>query len=160
MSFQIGDKVSHPIHGAGVLENIVSKKIDGVTRDYYIMRPPKGSMTIMIPTENSQEIGVRPVLDEEQVDTLLAAIPKMEVTMTQNWNRRYRENLERIKSGNLLEVAFVAKGLTQRDGPRRRLSTGERKMLNNARQILISEMVMSRGQTYEAAEAELDTVLA
>ncbi len=159
MEFQIGDKVSHPIHGAGVLESIVSRKVGGVTRDYYIMRPPRSGMTIMIPTESSEEIGVRPVMDEKQVDGLLAAIPEMEVNMTTNWNRRYRENLERIKSGNLLEVAFVAKGLTQRDGPRRRLSTGERKMLNSARQILISEMVLSRGQSYEAAEAELDTVL-
>lgn len=159
MSFHIGDKVSHPVHGAGVLESIVQKKVDGVTRDYFIMRPPKGTMTIMIPIESSQEIGVRPVLEQEQLDRVLAAIPELKVEMTPNWNRRYRENLERIKSGNLLEVAAVAKGLTQRDTSRRGLSTGERKMLNSARQILISEIVLSKGQSYEAAEAELNSAL-
>ncbi len=160
MSFQIGDKVSHPVHGAGVLENIVQKKVGGVTRDYYIMRPPKGNMTIMIPAENSGSIGVRPVMDEEQLSDLLAAIPDIQVEMTPNWNHRYRENLERMKSGNLMEVAAVAKGLTQRESARKGLSTGERKMLSSAKEILVSEMVLSRGQSYEAAEAELNRALA
>ena len=158
MSFRIGDKVSHPVHGAGVLESIVQKKVDGVVRDYFIMRPPKGSMTIMIPTESSEKIGVRPVVDREQADRLLAAIPGIKVEMTPNWNRRYRENVERMKSGDLMEVAAVVKGLTQRDS-RRGLSTGERKMLHSARQILISELVLSKGQSYEAAEEELDGAL-
>ena len=159
MSFQIGDKVVHPMYGAGVLESVVQKKIDGVTREYYIMKLPQRSMVVMIPTENSEEIGVRPVIDREQADQLLAAIPGIQVEMTANWNHRYRENLERLKSGNLLEVAAVVKGLTLRDA-RRGLSTGERKMLHSARQILISELVLSTSQSYEDVEAELDTALA
>ena len=159
MSFQIGDKVVHPMYGAGVLESVVQKKIDGVTREYYIMKLPQRSMVEMLPTENSEEIGVRPVIDREQADQLLAAIPGIQVEMTANWNHRYRENLERLKSGNLLEVAAVVKGLTLRDA-RRGLSTGERKMLHSARQILISELVLSTSQSYEDVEAELDTALA
>lgn len=159
MSFQIGDKVVHPMYGAGVLESVVQKKVDGVTREYYIMKLPQRSMVVMIPTENSEEIGVRPVIDREQADKLLAAIPGIQVEMTANWNHRYRENLERLKSGNLLEVAAVVKGLTLRDA-RRGLSTGERKMLHSARQILISELVLSTSQSYEDVEAELDTALA
>ena len=159
MSFQIGDKVVHPMYGAGVLESVVQKKVDGVTREYYIMKLPQRSMVVMIPTENSEEIGVRPVIDREQADQLLAAIPGIQVEMTANWNHRYRENLERLKSGNLLEVAAVVKGLTLRDA-RRGLSTGERKMLHSARQILISELVLSTSQSYEDVEAELDTALA
>ena len=159
MSFQIGDKVVHPMYGAGVLESVVQKKIDGVTREYSIMKLPQRSMVVMIPTENSEEIGVRPVIDREQADQLLAAIPGIQVEMTANWNHRYRENLERLKSGNLLEVAAVVKGLTLRDA-RRGLSTGERKMLHSARQILISELVLSTSQSYEDVEAELDTALA
>ena len=116
-------------------------------------------MVVMIPTENSEEIGVRPVVDREQADRVLAAIPGIQVEMTSNWNHRYRENLERLKSGDLLEVAAVVKGLTLRDA-RRGLSTGERKMLHSARQILISELVLSKSQSYESAEAELDTALA
>ena len=114
---------------------------------------------IFAKTENSEEIGVRPVIDREQADKLLAAIPGIQVEMTANWNHRYRENLERLKSGNLLEVAAVVKGLTLRDA-RRGLSTGERKMLHSARQILISELVLSTSQSYEDVEAELDTALA
>ena len=159
MSFHIGDKVGHPMYGAGVLESVVQKKVGGVVREYYIMRLPERSMVVMIPTENSEEIGVRPVVDREQAERVLAAIPGIQVEMTSNWNHRYRENLERLKSGDLLEVAAVVKGLTIRDA-RRGLSTGERKMLHSARQILISELVLSKSQSYESVEAELDTALA
>ena len=159
MSFQIGDKVVHPMYGAGTLESVVQKKVSGVTREYYIMRLPERFMVVMIPVENSEEIGVRPVVDRERADEVLAAIPGIQVEMTSNWNHRYRENMERLKSGDLLEVARVAKGLTVRDTARG-LSTGERKMLHSARQILISELVLSKSLSYEAVERELDTALA
>lgn len=159
MSFQIGDKVVHPMYGAGILESVVQKKVDGVVREYYIMKLPERSMVVMIPTESSEAIGVRPVMNQDQADALLAAIPGIQVEMTSNWNHRYRENLERLKSGDLLEVARVVKGLTARDS-KRGLSTGERKMLHSARQILISELVLSTSLSYEAVEQRLDTALA
>ena len=159
MSFQIGDKVVHPMYGAGILESVVQRKVGGVVRDYYIMKLPERSMVVMIPTENSEAIGVRPVIDCEQADRILASIPNIQVEMTSNWNHRYRENLERLKSGDLLEVAWVVKGLTQRETSRG-LSTGERKMLHSARQILISELVLSKSISYEGAEQALDTALA
>ena len=158
MSFQIGDKVVHPMYGAGILESVVQKKVNGVTREYYIMRLPERSMVVMIPVESSAEIGVRPVVDRDRADEVLAAIPGIQVEMTSNWNHRYRENMERLKSGDLLEVARVVKGLTARDTARG-LSTGERKMLHSARQILISELVLSKSLSYEAVERELDTAL-
>ena len=157
--FQIGDKVVHPMHGAGVVDSIVQKKVDGVVRDYYILKLPNRSMVVMIPTDSSDEIGVRPVVDGEQADRVLAAIPSIQVEMTANWNHRYRENMERMKSGDLYEVARVIKGLTARDA-RRGLSTGERKMLHAARQILISEIVLSKSLSYETVEKQLDTALA
>lgn len=159
MSFQIGDKVAHPMYGAGVLESVVQKKVGGVVQEYYIMKLAKSSMIVMIPTQGSEEIGVRPVVDPDQADRVLAAIPSIQVEMTANWNRRYRENMERLKSGDLLEVAWVVKGLTLRDA-KRSLSTGERKMLHSARQILISELVLSKSLSYETVEAQLDTALA
>jgi len=159
MSFQIGDKVVHPMYGAGVLESVVQRKVDGVLQDFYVMRLPKRSMVIMIPTESSREIGVRPVVDCDQAHRIMAAIPAIQVEMTSNWNHRYRENMERLKSGDLLEVATVIKGLTLRD-VKRGLSTGERKMLHSARQLLISELVLSTSRSYEAVEEELDTALA
>ena len=159
MAFQIGDKVAHPMYGAGVLESVVQKKVGGVVQEYYIMKLAKSSMIVMIPTQGSEEIGVRPVVDPDQADRVLAAIPSIQVEMTANWNRRYRENMERLKSGDLLEVARVVKGLTLRDA-KRSLSTGERKMLHSARQILISELVLSKSLSYETVEAQLDTALA
>ena len=93
-----------------------------------------------------------------QADQVLAAIPGLVVDMTQNWNRRYRENLERLKSGNLLEVARVVKGLMLRE-LERGLSTGERKMLHSAKEILISEIVLSQSCTYEDVEARINTAL-
>ena len=149
----------HPMHGAGIVDSIVQKKVDGVVRDYYILKLPNRSMVVMIPTDSSDEIGVRPVVDREQADRVLAAIPTIQVEMTSNWNHRYRENMERMKSGDLLEVARVIKGLTARD-MKRGLSTGERKMLHAAKQILISEIVLSKSVSYESAEEALNTALA
>ena len=157
--FQIGDKVVHPMYGGGVVESIVQKTVDNVVRDYYILQLPNRSMVVMVPTENCEEIGVRPVVDEEQADKVLAAISGIQVEMTANWNHRYRENMERMKSGDLFEVARVIKGLTIRD-QNRGLSTGERKMLHSAKQILISELVLSKSASYESVEEELNTALA
>lgn len=159
MSFQIGDKVAHPMYGAGILESVVQKKIGGVVREYYLMKLPDRSMVVMIPTENSEESGVRPIVDPARADEVLAAIPGIQIEMTSNWNHRYRENMERLKSGDLMEVARVVKGLTARDSVRG-LSTGERKMLHSARQILLSELVLSKSLPYEAVEEELNTALA
>lgn len=157
--FQVGDKIVHPMHGAGVIDSIVQKKINGVVRDYYILKLPVGGMMVMIPTENSAEIGVRPVCAGSEADRIMAAIPQIQVNMTQNWNQRYRENMLRLKSGDLLEVARVVKGLMLRE-EERGLSTGERKMLHSAKQILISEIVLSKGTSYEDVEARINTALA
>ena len=157
--YQVGDKVVHPMHGAGVVDSIAQKKVDGLLRDYYILKLPNRSMVVMIPTDSSDEIGVRPVIDGDQADLILAAIPSIQVEMTANWNHRYRENMERMKSGDLYEVARVIKGLTVRDTDRG-LSTGERKMLHSAKQILISEIVLSKSLSYEDVEERLNTALA
>ena len=157
--FQIGDKVVHPLHGAGIVDSIVQKKVNGVMREYYVLKLPVRAMVVMVPTENCEEIGVRPIVDREQADRVLAAIPDIQVEMTQNWNRRYRENMERIKSGDLFEVARVVKGLMLRD-VQKGLSTGERKMLHSAKQILISEIVMCQSSSYEDVEACIDHALA
>ena len=156
--FQVGDKIVHPMHGAGVIDSIVQKKVNGVVREYYILKLPVGGMLVMIPTEHSEEIGVRPVVRQEEADRVIAAIPGIEVDMTSNWNRRYRENMLRLKSGDLLEVARVVKGLVLRE--ERGLSTGERKMLHSAKQILISEIVLSQNASYEDVEARINTALA
>ena len=152
------DRIAHPLHGAGVIESIVTKKINGKDRDYYVLKLPTGSMQVMVPVESSDVIGVRPIVDPAQAEKIIGAIPGIEVEMTSNWNKRYRENMLRIKSGDLMEVASVVKGLMQRDRERG-LSTGERKMLISAKQILISEIVLSESSSYEEVEARLDSAM-
>ena len=153
--FQKGDKIVHPMHGAGIVEGIVERKIIGVVRTYHSLKLPVRAMVVMVPTEGSEEIGLRPVIGREESEQVLEALPGIEAAMTSNWNRRYRENMERMKSGNLFEVARVVKGLTQRDN-KRGLSTGERKMLHSAKQILISELVLSQDSSYEDIEARIN----
>lgn len=141
-----------------MINSIVERKVNGIVRAYYELKLPVGEMLVMIPTENSEEIGVRPVIDPEQGERVMVSFEKTEVEMDQNWNRRYRENLLRMKSGDLFEVARVVKGLMRRDLARG-LSTGERKMLHSAKQILISELVLSQNRSYEEIEARINRAL-
>jgi len=158
MTFTIGDRIAHPLHGAGVIDRIEKRKINGTEREYYVLKLPVGDMLVMIPIGTTDEIGIRPIVQAEQAATIISAIPNLEVNTTQNWNKRYRENMLKIKSGNLLEVAAVIKGLVSRDNEKG-LSTGERKMLHSAKQILISELVLSQSTTFEDVERQLNTVL-
>lgn len=149
--FAIGEFIAHPMHGAGKIDNIVKKKIDGAERDYYVLKLPVGEMKVMIPVEGCENIGVRPIISSDEAQLVLDALKKSDVSMTQNWNKRYRENMIKIKSGNLIEVAEVVKGLMLRD-LERGLSTGERKMLHSAKQIIVSELVISLNKSYDDIE--------
>lgn len=155
--FSVGDKIAHPMHGAGVIDSIEEKKINGNTRLYYILKMPSGGMVVMIPIDSCEAIGVRPIVDYDAAELLMNSIAQLEADMTPNWNRRYRENMQRIKSGDLNEVARVVKGLMTRDGEKG-LSTGERKMLHSAKQILISEIVLSQKTSYEEVEMRINNV--
>ena len=159
MTFRVGDRIAHPMHGAGVIDSIVTKRINGQDRDYYVLKLPTGGMMVMVPVETCEAIGVRPIVNPAEAEEILGAIPGIQVEMTSNWNKRYRENMLRIKSGDLMEVASVVRGLMQRDRERG-LSTGERKMLHSAKQILISEIVLSESSSYEEVEARLDSAMA
>lgn len=153
--FSIGDLVVHPMHGAGVIDAIVQEKINGVAQDYYVFKMPVGGLMLKIPTANSQAIGIRTIVDAGEAEAVLQAIPDMEVAEDANWNKRYRENMLRLKSGDLYEVARVIKALMRRDTVRG-LSTGERKMLHTAKQILISELVLSAQSEYAEIEERLN----
>lgn len=156
--FSIGELVAHPMHGAGVIDDIVQEKVAGSTQDYYVFKMPMGGLLLKIPTANSQAIGIRSIITPEEAETLIAAIPSLEVQSSANWNKRYQENLQRLKSGNLYEVARVIKSLMTRD-TRRGLSTGERKMLQTAKRILISEIVLAKQTDYETIEAQIDCAM-
>ena len=156
--FTVGDLVAHPMHGAGVIDAIVQEKVAGSTQDYYVFKMPMGGLLLKIPVANSGAIGVRAIITPEEAELVIAAIPTLEVESSANWNKRYQENLQRLKSGDLREVARVIKGLMTRE-TRRGLSTGERKMLQTAKRILISEIVLTEQADYETVEARIDGVM-
>ena len=156
--FRVGDKIVHPMHGAGVVDGIVQRKINGVVRDYYSLKLPIGGMLVMIPTENCEEIGVRAILSMDETGRVLGALAAVQVEIDPNWNHRYRENMLRLKSGDIMEVAKVVKSLAQQDR-RRGLATGERKMLHSAKQILVSEIGLSQSISYQEAESRIDAAL-
>jgi CarD family transcriptional regulator len=151
--------IAHPMHGAGVIDSIEEEKMNGCTRMYYIWKTHAGGMLMRTPTESTEQIGVRPIVNSSQADEIMASISQIDAEMTPNYNRRYRENMQRISSGDLLEVARVVKGLMTRD-VEKGLSLQDRKMLHSAKQIFISEIVLSKKLTYEEVESRLNASLA
>lgn len=156
--YLIGDRVVHPMHGAGIIEAITEERLGGKRSNYYVFRMLTSGLTLKLPVENCTAIGVRSLYTISQIEEVIRHIPLLEVDMTNNWNQRYRENMERIKSGELMKVAQVVKGLMWRD-KRRGLSNGERKMLHNAKQILLSEIVLVCNTTYTDAEQNLNQTM-
>ncbi|NQS76762.1 MAG: CarD family transcriptional regulator [Peptococcaceae bacterium] len=157
--FKIGDKVVYPMHGAGIIESIEEKEVLGERRKYYILQLPVGDMKVMIPINNGEGVGLREVVDWKGVEKVLHIMRQQSTAMSPNWNRRYRANLEKIKSGNIYEVTEVVRNLMKRDREKG-LSSGERKMLENARQILISELVLATELEEEKAQSLLDGAFA
>jgi len=157
--YKIGDRVVYPMHGAGVIESIEEKEILGEKRQYYILKLPVGDMKVMIPITNCREVGLREVIDSDGVQKVIGILSDQSTNMSANWNRRYRANLEKIKSGNIYEVAEVVRNLINRD-KEKGLSSGERKMLENARQILLSELVLATEMEEDGAQSLIDSAFA
>lgn len=156
--FNVGDKVVYPMHGAGIIEAIEEKEILGVIKKYYIMRIPIGDMKVMIPMNSVNDIGLREVVDDRAIEQVIGILKDDRTDMSANWNRRYRANLDKMKSGDIYEIADVVRNLMLRD-QEKGLSTGERKMLDNAKQILISELVLAKELKQDEAFALLDNII-
>jgi CarD family transcriptional regulator len=152
--FEIGDKVVYPMHGAGIIEGIEVKEILGEKQQYYILNFPMGGMKVMIPTKNVDDIGMREVISDTDVSKVVQVLSDHTTSLPDNWNKRYRINLDKIKTGDIFEVADVVRDLMVRERDKG-LSTAERKMLNNARQILISELALSTS----ADEADIASLI-
>ncbi len=148
--FNIGDKVAYPMHGAGIIEAIEEQEVLGEKREYYIMKMPIGDLKVMIPIRSVKEIGLRQIVDDDGLGKVFEILKGESTKMSTNWNRRYRANMEKIKSGDIFEVAEVVRNLSLREREKG-LSTGERKMLENSRQILISEIVLAKSINEEEA---------
>ena len=153
--FKIGDKIVYPNHGAGVIDSIEKKEFLGEEKEYFILKMPIGSMDISIPISNIEKMNVREVIDKESGDEVLRILDGEPTPMPDNWNVRYRENQEVIKTGDIFKIAEMVRNLAILDREKG-LSTTEKKLLNRARRIMASELVMAGSLEKEKAEEMID----
>ena len=154
--FKIGDLAVYPAHGVGVIEKIETQEISGSPQDFYVMRIIDNDMIIMIPTQNVNNVGLREIIGQDEVPKLYSILKKRDVVIdNQTWNRRYREYMDKIKTGSVYEVAEVYRDLlilkVEKD-----LSFGERKMLDTARNLLVKEISLAKNVEEEQIEEDLD----
>lgn len=157
--FRSGDLAVYPAHGVGVIEAIEEKEISGRQQTFYIMRILDNNMIIMIPTQNAANVGLRGIIDGQAVATIYEILAKKErVVEHQTWNRRYRDYMEKIKTGSLVQVAEVLRDLTllKQD---KDLSFGERKMLDTAKNLLIKELSIAENKAEDKIEAKINALL-
>ena len=152
--FNIGDKIVYPMHGAGTIDSIEEKDILGEKQAYYIIKMP-GEVKVMIPTSKAEQVGVRNVIGKEEASRVMNILGENETEISQNWNKRYRDNMDKMKSGDIYEVADVVRNLSFKQ-KEKGLSTGEKKMLSNAKQILVSELVLAEHASQEEVEKLID----
>jgi CarD family transcriptional regulator len=156
--FDVGDLAVYPAHGVGVIEKIESQEISGCRQDFYVMRILENDMIIMIPKNNVNNVGLREIIGEGEVRKLYTILKKKDVVIdNQTWNRRYREYMDKIKTGSVFEVAEVYRDLlmlkVEKD-----LSFGERKMLDTARSLLVKEISLAKNVKEEQVEKDLERI--
>ena len=155
--FNVGDYIVYPMHGAGKINAIEEKDILGEKQSYIILEMP-GEVKVMIPEAKAEQVGVRNVIDNNSAEKVFSILSETETEMSMNWNKRYRENMDKIQSGDAFQVADVVRNLSFKQ-KEKGLSTGEKKMLSNARQILVSELVLAENSTQEEVENRIDVVM-
>ncbi|MBS3873745.1 MAG: CarD family transcriptional regulator [Firmicutes bacterium] len=153
--FCIGDRVVYPMHGAGIIESLEEREILGKRQQYFVMRIPLGEMKVYIPESNVDNMGLRQIVPRSDVPKVIEALRDAHPEEDGNWNRRYRANLEKLRTGCILATARVVSNLMARER-QKGLSTGEKRMLETARQILISELILVENKS-EAMVQELIT---
>lgn len=158
--FNIGDKVVYPMHGAGTIESIEEREMLGNSEDYYIIKMPVGGMKLMVPTSKVANVGIREISGKSEADKVFGVLekPKEPYVHDANWSKRYNLNVEKIKSGDILEVAEVVRELSHRH-MERGLSIGEKKMLSTAKNILISEMVLAENLDKDVLDNKIEEII-
>jgi len=149
--FGKGDKIVYPLYGAGVIEDLEEKMVDGSAEVYYILNIPVSNLKIMVSASKAEKLGIRPVYPKEDVMRIITGAHLPDAASNRNWNQRYKENLEKIKSGMLDEVTAVFRNLLNRE-KLRSLSSAEKKMLTTAKQIILSEIAISHNIDKNEAE--------
>lgn len=156
--YQVGDRVVYPMHGAGIIDGIEEKEILGETRKYFVLLMPLKSMKVLLPVDNVDSLGIRGIMSKETFDQVIRVLENEEFDLQTNWNRRYRANMEKVKTGDIFEVATVVRDLIHIERAKG-LSTGERKMLTNTKQILISEMILAADVNEKEAEKLIEAAV-
>jgi CarD family transcriptional regulator len=156
--FRKGDTVVHPEHGAAVIEELRERDFLGERRKYLVLRVAYGDLTLMVPVDNTEEVGLRQVMSKTEVKKVLNVLKQDESTMAANWSRRFKNNMEKLHSGDPYQVAEVLRNLSIREREKG-LSAGEKRMVTKARQILISELSYSTGGTEDDAGAMIEKVI-
>jgi len=157
--FKIGDLAVYPAHGVGRIECVETKTIGGKKQDFYIMRILENDMKIMIPTHNAEAVGLRELIGQQDISRVYDILQTREVSVNgATWNRRYREYMEKIKTGSIYELAEVLRDLTVLKGDKE-LSFGERKMLDTARTLLLKELSIVRSVSEDEVEREIREIL-
>ena len=159
MVFSVGETVVYPHHGAALIEAIETRVIKGEPKQYLVLRVAQGDLTVRVPAENAEIVGVREVVGEEGLGKVFDVLRAPHTEEPTNWSRRYKANLEKLASGDVNKVAEVVRDLWRREKDRG-LSAGEKRMLAKARQILVSELALAEGTNEDKAELVLDEVLA
>ena len=149
--FCVGDKVVYPMYGAGVIEELEEKLIDGANQLYYVMNIPVGNLKIMVSASKAANLGIREIYESGEVIDILKNVVNIPINMPENWNERYKSNLSKIKTGKLSEVVEVYRNLFLREKARG-LSSAEKKLLSNAKHIVVGEISLSKNIDKEAAE--------
>lgn len=156
--YKLGDNVVYPMHGAGKIESVEEKEILGEIKKYYILKMPIGEMKLMIPVDNVSKIGLRNIIDKEKIDEVFDILKQEVEQSSSNWNKRYRENMEKMRTGDIYKIAHIVRDLYYRE-KERGLSTGEKKMLFNAKQMLVSEIALSTNQDVDLISEKIDNFL-
>lgn len=156
--FDIGEKVVYPVHGAGIIENIEQQEVLGETRSYYVLRLYVSDMRVLVPVDGVERGGMRRICGVDKLDEVRLILREAESSWEVNWNRRYRLNMDKIRSGDICQLTEVVRDLMRRDLAKG-LSTGEKKMLDNARKILMSEVALAAGEEPETVEKQFFAAL-
>jgi CarD family transcriptional regulator len=156
--FRKGDKVIYPHHGAAVIEDLTERDFLGEKKKYFVLKLAYGDLKLMVPVDNTEEVGLREVVSKRDVKKVMEVLREEESRMPSNWSRRYKTNIEKIRSGDIYQVAEVVRNLSIRE-THKGLSAGEKRMLAKARQILISELVFAVDATEDKAGTMIDKVL-
>jgi CarD family transcriptional regulator, regulator of rRNA transcription len=157
--FDIGDKVVYPHHGAGTVVSKETRIVLGDEREYLTIRILHNEMTVNVPCDNAERVGLRWVIDQEMVQVVVKALSGESTEMPKNWNRRFKHNRDKMKTGDILELAEVVRNLALRDHEKG-LSTGEKQMYVKAKKILASELMYAKDMSEEQAAEWLEEVLA